>query len=480
MNADNTQQSNNNYHDSVECHKLSLHTCNTLLTDPNKYFYIREIAFFTSYNDAKSYSGKSLKIDMSSQAKAEEIIKIDLDNSAGLFGQHQFDDIEGALSLHRSNSTGAQADYGSRVKFSLRFKNSGLFANGQSYVVVTYKTNITENVSLKLGNFWGEYVVLIPDVTVSDDKYIRSDPVNIKVYDHPIQDFYERLNHCAYNHNYTDSDLIYIAPMDESGFHRHKHIEILYCTDGEATIFIHAKKYSLKVGDIIIVNPMDKHNVTCKEASTELYSIKFLPETLYPHGTTLAKIRYYIALWQKKIDENPIIDSAEVSKNGIDAMLREIIENFEARPFAYEVIIQSRITSFFAFMLRKYCTATEVNINISNTLIVAFEKAITEAQKNLCDFNTEDAARVSNLSYNYFCSNFKKVYGTSFSAYLESMRLHEAERLLLTTGINITDIAMSMGFASASHFIQKFKIAYGITPYAFRAKMGINSKSERR
>jgi len=128
-------------------------------------------------------------------------------------------------------------------------------------------------------------------------------------------------------------------------------------------------------------------------------------------------------------------------------------------------------------MLRKYCSAVTSCEQPASNLIAAFEKAISSARNDLFGYSTEKTAEDANMSYSYFCNNFKKAYGMSFSAYLESMRLHEAEHLLLTPEMSITDIAVATGFSGASHFIKKFKLAYGITPYAFRASVGTNQTS---
>jgi len=38
--------------------------------------------------------------------------------------------------------------------------------------------------------------------------------------------------------------------------------------------------------------------------------------------------------------------------------------------------------------------------------------------------------------------------------------------------MDITDIAFAVGFGTVSYFIERFKNNYGITPRAFREKMG--------
>lgn len=183
-------------------------------TETDKSFYIKEIAFFSNLKDAKTYAGSSIDetivsestskeeatdsnafvISMNNKAVAEENLIISEDTDTGLFGQYSFDTEEGALSLKYSTSTGEQASYGGRVKFALKMKNTNMLTDEKTYIVVTYKTNITEKVPMKLGNFWNEYLELASDVSVSNGEYVHTDPINIKVFDHETRDYFERLN----------------------------------------------------------------------------------------------------------------------------------------------------------------------------------------------------------------------------------------------------------------------------------------------
>lgn len=82
-----------------------------------------------------------------------------------------------------------------------------------------------------------------------------------------------------------------------------------------------------------------------------------------------------------------------------------------------------------------------------------------------------DAAHACNLSYSYFSRSFKQLFGISFCAYPERLRLFEGERLLLTTDRDISGIALEVGFSTPSYFIECFRRHYGVAPGAFRAQV---------
>lgn len=457
------------YQNIIELNVASYEPHSEWLSEPDLYFYIREIAFFSSMDDAKRYSSHATVIDLKSRAAAENTLRLDDDNSAGLFGIFEFDSRECALSLKRSVSEGAFAEYGSRLKFSLRMKDSSVLPEGRHFMVVTYKTNIREKIALKVDNFWENHLSIASDVSASNGKYIRSEPIDINRNSNQMQNFFERLRHKANYNTATNNVLLYVSPENSSGRRNHSGFEILYVKSGLADVTSHTSTYRLEEGDVFIKSPNNYYNVFCKEKPTTLYSVFFKPEILYSSNALLGKVRNYVTMLERILEVSPVITSAELDQTGIGTLIGDIITALEDRPFAYEVTVQARLMTFFDLMLRLNSTEN-VKEPLPANLMPFFERAINTAKNNLGDFTTKDAARMANLSYNYFCTQFKKFYGTSFADYLVMLRLREAEHLLLTTQMGITDIATSLGFANASHFIKKFKQSYGITPHIFRTK----------
>ena len=76
----------------------------------------------------------------------------------------------------------------------------------------------------------------------------------------------------------------------------------------------------------------------------------------------------------------------------------------------------------------------------------------------------KDAAEFANLSPSYLSRLFHHEFGVSFNAYLTARRLESARHLLLTTRLQIAEIASRCGFSSSSYFIKVFRTHYGVTP----------------
>jgi AraC-like DNA-binding protein len=80
----------------------------------------------------------------------------------------------------------------------------------------------------------------------------------------------------------------------------------------------------------------------------------------------------------------------------------------------------------------------------------------------------ERIAMVNNLHPNYAMNLFRKAFGTTMTTFVTQHRISHAQRLLVTTGDAILDVALAAGFQSLSRFNEAFKAACGCSPREYR------------
>lgn len=79
------------------------------------------------------------------------------------------------------------------------------------------------------------------------------------------------------------------------------------------------------------------------------------------------------------------------------------------------------------------------------------------AEKNYCDVT-------------YLSKLFKEYVGINYSEYLTSKRMEKVEKLLLTTGESIEEIALAAGYNDMAHFRKIFKRYAGMSPGEFKKR----------
>ncbi|TCM97850.1 two-component system response regulator YesN [Paenibacillus sp. BK033] len=105
--------------------------------------------------------------------------------------------------------------------------------------------------------------------------------------------------------------------------------------------------------------------------------------------------------------------------------------------------------------------------DVSNTIA----KVQTYIEDNLQhDLNREEIARHVYLNPAYLSRLFRKETGKSLTDYMVDRRMLRSISELKLTNHKISDIAISVGYASFSHFSKQFKRSTGMTPQDYRKK----------
>ncbi|HWQ11630.1 MAG TPA: AraC family transcriptional regulator [Roseiflexaceae bacterium] len=80
----------------------------------------------------------------------------------------------------------------------------------------------------------------------------------------------------------------------------------------------------------------------------------------------------------------------------------------------------------------------------------------------------EDLAAEAHLSQFHFSRVFRQVTGSPPGEFLGALRLEAARRLLLTTGLSVTEVCYEVGYASLGTFTTRFTRQVGAPPAALR------------
>lgn len=84
------------------------------------------------------------------------------------------------------------------------------------------------------------------------------------------------------------------------------------------------------------------------------------------------------------------------------------------------------------------------------------------------------AGQVAGLSASHFARAFRVSFGAPFHRYVTRRRVERACRLMLTTDIALSEVALGCGFADQAHFCRQFRAAMDETPNSWRRRMRLS------
>jgi len=94
------------------------------------------------------------------------------------------------------------------------------------------------------------------------------------------------------------------------------------------------------------------------------------------------------------------------------------------------------------------------------------EKAIRLVEDHLsnADFSVEELASGLNISRGYLYRKISKLTGKSAIEFIRTIRMKQAQQLLVESQLQIAEIAYRMGYHSPKLFTKHFKSVFGISP----------------
>jgi AraC family transcriptional regulator len=154
------------------------------------------------------------------------------------------------------------------------------------------------------------------------------------------------------------------------------------------------------------------------------------------------------------------------------ATLESIASELESGDAGWREVIRSLVNQLTVYLLRGRIDARRSDeVELSRVGIVdrRLRRAI-EFMSDNCgrELSLAEIARAAYLSEFHFARLFKKITGATPHAYLASMRIERARRLLAESDLPISEVGAEVGYGSQSHFTKIFREATGMTPKAFR------------
>jgi YesN/AraC family two-component response regulator len=115
------------------------------------------------------------------------------------------------------------------------------------------------------------------------------------------------------------------------------------------------------------------------------------------------------------------------------------------------------------------CQVVNVNKKSHNHELKQEILAYIQSQFASSDLSLDAIAEHFDLSMKYVSNFFKEQTGTTFTDYLNDVRMRHARKLLSTTQLSVNEITLKVGYQSTNTFCRAFKRTHGLSPTVFRS-----------
>ena len=222
--------------------------------------------------------------------------------------------------------------------------------------------------------------------------------------------------------------------------HLHRAFECFLQISGQTVINIDGARYELKAKDAVLIFPFQLHSYEAVEQG-EHRIIFFSPEMVSEFSKRTDKHKPDNNLFSFSLQSDPCLDNAYLKK----AFCYQLCGEFDRG--------------------REYVSSdNELDESIIRSLLLYVEAHY------LGECSLKAAASEIGYDYAYISKFFKRKVGLSFKTYVNTMRVGEGKRLLLSSSLGIFEISEACGFTCPRTFNREFLSIVGISPSEYRKR----------
>lgn len=250
------------------------------------------------------------------------------------------------------------------------------------------------------------------------------------------------------------------AASDSIPFHWHDELQITWISEGELEYSINGDKFRLGSDKLLLVQSHQLHSSHTTTSDVKTLCINFTPEIFHP-----LILKKYI---QPMLNSHAFAYSLLLLKPYQITMLKKF-QNWKQEPLGY-FSVMNFLSQVFEEILKEFEEDAETPDREETRL---FHEMLGFVHANFAQpLSVKDIADSAILNKNRCTALFKKYTNMSPIKYLNEYRLYTAKNMILHTDKSISDISADVGYNQISHFIEQFRLSYGMSPLKYRNKFG--------
>ncbi|MFI8916652.1 helix-turn-helix domain-containing protein [Streptomyces sp. NPDC053513] len=246
-----------------------------------------------------------------------------------------------------------------------------------------------------------------------------------------------------------------MGPMSRAAFpHRHTFYEIVHVVEGSGAHVLDAERYEVRPPQLGVILPGQVHHwegVRGLEGSLVL----FTPEFLLGDGDEGLL---------RRLGERPWVGLDDASHERTSLLMAELAEEYRCGADGFAGVLRSLLH----VLLVRAARLPGAAVRPAPVRGIAEEFVRLAGRAGADGLSVRECAERLGVSPGHLAEAVRAATGRTPAALLREARTREAQRLLVSTGMSIRQVASRVGFADPAYFCRFFRRETGRTPGDFR------------
>jgi AraC-like DNA-binding protein len=259
--------------------------------------------------------------------------------------------------------------------------------------------------------------------------------------------------------------------------HWHNEMQFVLVIEGNACFNVNQTKHYIKEKQGIFINSSCLHSAVAYNSKDCIYISFDISPLFFATSENIIQKKYVQPFLNSKSISFIELDRSVAYQKQILDILHDLYVIYTNKDFAYELDMYYKIHNIWHLIVTStpdYINEVNANFFVEDQRI---KEMITFIHQNYKDkISLKDIAAIGNISPAECCRIFKRMIQLTPFEYLIAHRINQSIILLKKTNLNITEIAMEVGFGSVSYYIEKFRNQTSYTPKKFRYHSTVSNK----
>ena len=256
--------------------------------------------------------------------------------------------------------------------------------------------------------------------------------------------------------------------------HYHDFCELVIVVRGTAMHRLEENSFPVTAGDVFLLQGRQSHYFHDRK-DLELINIMYDPNQIGLPEAELRKLPGYCAMfmlepsYRRRHRFASRLHLQRIPLARAEQLADEVEKECKEKAAGYEAALRAKLIELIVYLARAYnfSEATEARALLRvGHVIGALENDFSR------NWKLDDLMKIARMSRSNLMRVFREAAGVAPIEYLLRLRIQKAMKLLRSTDLSVTEIALRTGFNDSNYFTRQFRKTAGCPPAKYRKETG--------